>query len=139
MIKPSILFLLFTSITFCLKAQSLDPKKYIIEHEKDIVKEQPAPHNGGGNSLGYTFFNDALDFKTVFKKRVLIPGAAIGYHLQKEDEVYYIISGKGEMKLNNETYNVKPGDAILTRTGSSHSITNTTEEDLMIIIVYEKL
>lgn len=139
MIKYSILFLFFTCLSFCVKAQSFDPKKYIIEHEKDIMQEQPAPHKGGGNSLGYTFFNDAKDYKTVFKKRVLKAGAAIGHHTQKEDEVYYIVSGNGEMKLNDETYSVKPGDAILTRTGSSHSLKNTTKEDLVVIIVYEKL
>jgi len=131
----SFLFLFFSITT--IQAQTFDPQKYIIEHEKDIAIEQPAPHRGGGNSVGYSFFKDAKDYKTAFKKRVLKPEAAIGYHQQKEDEVYYIVSGKGMMKLNDETYEVNSGDAILTRTGSSHSIKNISNEDLVLIIVYE--
>ena len=129
------LFLLF--FTSAIQAQQFDPQKYIIEHEKDIAVEQPAPHHGGGNSVGYSFFKDAKDFKTTFRKRVLKPDAAIGYHQQKEDEVYYVVSGRGMMKLNEESYEVNSGDAILTRTGSSHSIKNTSKEDLVLIIVYE--
>jgi mannose-6-phosphate isomerase-like protein (cupin superfamily) len=129
------LFLLFFSTT--IQAQTFDPQKYIIEHEKDIAVEQPAPHRGGGNSVGYNFFKDAKDFKTTFRKRVLKPDAAIGYHQQKEDEIYYVVSGKGMMRLNEETYEVNSGDAILTRTGSSHSIKNMGKEDLVLIIVYE--
>lgn len=128
-------FILF--FTIATRAQTFDPQKYIIEHEKDIAIEQPAPHLGGGNSVGYSFFKDAKDYKTAFKKRVLKPEAAIGYHQQKEDEVYYIVSGKGLMKLNDKTYEVNSGDAILTRTGSFHSIKNTGYEDLVLIIVYE--
>ncbi|WP_353134207.1 cupin domain-containing protein [Pseudopedobacter sp.] len=118
--------------------QEFDPQKYVIESEKNIAKEQPGPHKGGGESIGYSFFSDIKDYKTAFRKRVLKPGAAIGYHQQKEDEVYYILSGNGEMKLNDKIYNVKDGDAILTRTGSWHGITNKTKKDLVLIIVYEK-
>ena len=118
--------------------QEFDPQKYVIESEKNIGKEQPGPHKGGGESIGYSFFSDIKDYKTAFRKRVLKPGAAIGYHQQKEDEVYYILSGNGEMKLNGKIYNVKDGDAILTRTGSWHGITNKTKKDLVLIIVYEK-
>lgn len=118
-------------------SQTFDPQKYIIEKESNISKEEPGPHKGGGNSVSHVFFKDAKDYKTSFRKRVLKPTAAIGYHQQKEDEVYYIVSGKGEMKLNEETYEVTSGDAILTRTGSSHGIKNTSKEDLVIIIVYD--
>ncbi len=130
----SLFLILFITTT---KAQPFDPQKYIIEKEDDIAKEQPAPHRGGGNSVGYSFFQDAKDYKTAFKKRVLKEGAAIGYHTQKEDEVYYIVSGKGIMTLNDKPYEVYPGDAILTRIGSSHGLKNNSKEDLVVIIVYD--
>lgn len=72
-----------------------------------------------------------------FRKRVLHPRSAIGYHLQKEDEVYYIISGSGEMQMNGKTFPVKAGDAILTRSGSSHGLKQTGKGDLTIIIAYQ--
>jgi mannose-6-phosphate isomerase-like protein (cupin superfamily) len=111
---------------------------YILEHDADVAKTGPAPHDGPGRSTGYSFFEKAADFKQVFRKRVLHPGAAIGYHPQKEDEVYYILSGEGVMQMNGKEFPVKPGDAILTRPGSSHGLKQTGKDDLTLIIVYEK-
>ncbi|HMV47269.1 MAG TPA: cupin domain-containing protein [Blastocatellia bacterium] len=111
---------------------------YVLEHDADIAKTGAAPHNGPGRSTGYSFFEKATDFKQVFRKRVLHPGAAIGYHPQKEDEVYYILSGTGVMQMNGKEFPVKPGDAILTRPGSSHGLKQTGKDDLALIIVYEK-
>ncbi len=124
----------FISFSFQNKFQQ---KGFILEHEKDIAKQEPGTHNGGGNTIGYSFFSNAKDLKLVFRKRVLKPGAAIGYHLQNEDEIYYIISGSGIMKMNDSTFTVKAGDAILTRPGSSHGLQQTGKEDLVIIINYE--
>ncbi|MDQ3013265.1 MAG: cupin domain-containing protein [Acidobacteriota bacterium] len=111
---------------------------YILEHDADVAKTGTAPHNGPGRSTGYSFFEKAADFKQVFRKRVLHPGAAIGYHLQKEDEVYYVLSGTGVMQMNGNEFPVKAGDAILTRPGSSHGLKQTGKEDLTLIIAYEK-
>jgi mannose-6-phosphate isomerase-like protein (cupin superfamily) len=119
-------------------AKQSDQAGYILEHEKDIAQQQPGPHDGGGNTTAFNFFSKAADCKLVFRKRILHPGSSIGYHLQKEDEIYYIISGTGEMKMNGETFAVAAGDAILTRPGSSHSLTQTGINDLVIIINYEK-
>lgn len=111
---------------------------YILEHDAEVAKSGPAPHRGPGRSTGYSFFEKAADFKQVFRKRVLHPGAAIGYHPQKEDEVYYILSGEGVMQMNGKEFPVKSGDAILTRPGSSHGLKQTGKDDLTLIIVYEK-
>ena len=127
----------FISFSFNDKQQPQPQQKFIIEHENDIAKQEAGTHNGGGNTIGYSFFSKAKDLKLVFRKRVLKPGSAIGYHLQNEDEIYYIISGKGIMKMNDSTFAVQAGDAILTRPGSSHGLQQTGKEDLVIIINYE--
>lgn len=124
---------------FALQTSSQPQDKgYVLEKEKDIAKDEPGPHNGGGLSTAYSFFNDVPGNKLAFRKRVLHPGAAIGYHLQEEDEVYYILSGTGDMKMNGKTFTVQQGDAVLTRPGSSHGLTQTGKDDLTILIVYEK-
>jgi mannose-6-phosphate isomerase-like protein (cupin superfamily) len=110
---------------------------YILEHENDIAKNEAGTHNGGGNTIGYSFFSKTDGLKMVFRKRVLHPGSAIGYHLQNEDEIYYIISGTGEMQINGKSFQVKAGDAILTRPSSSHGLKQTGKDDLVIIINYE--
>jgi len=128
----ALLLSISTSIAFSQTAQP-----YILEHENDVAKNELGTHNGGGSTVGYSFFSKADGLKMVFRKRVLHPGSAIGYHLQKEDEIYYIISGTGEMQMNGKSFAVKAGDAILTRPGSSHGLKQTGKDDLVIIINYQ--
>jgi mannose-6-phosphate isomerase-like protein (cupin superfamily) len=111
---------------------------YVLEHDSDIAKEQPGTHNGGGRTIGYSFFNDVPNLRLVFRKRALKPGSAIGYHEQKEDEIYYVLSGRGEMTIDGKTFEVRAGDAILTRPGSSHGLKQTGADDLVIMINYER-
>ncbi|WP_293313179.1 cupin domain-containing protein [Pedobacter sp. UBA5917] len=127
-----------TFISVKANAQSADTSKYIIENDTEVAKEEAGTHNGGGKTTGFNFFANAKNLKTAFRKRVLKPGSSIGYHLQKEDEIYYVISGNGTMQINGKTFAVKPGDAILTRPGSSHGITPNADNDLVIMIVYGK-
>jgi len=126
------------ALNFNAKAQTIDTSKFILQNDVDVAKEEPGTHKGGGKTIGYNFFADAKNLKTVFRKRTLKSGSSIGYHPQKEDEIYYVISGNGKMKMNGETFPVKPGDAILTRPGSSHSIQPNPGNDLTILIVYER-
>jgi len=111
---------------------------YILEHEKDIAKNEPGPHEGSGTTTAYSFFTKATTSKLVFRKRVLHPGASIGSHPQKEEEIYYILSGAGEMTMNNEKFTVQAGDAILTLPGSSHGLKQSGKDDLVILIDYQK-
>jgi mannose-6-phosphate isomerase-like protein (cupin superfamily) len=113
------------------------PGGYVIEHDADIAKSEPGTHNGGGQTVGYSFFKSVPDLKLVFRKRALKPGSGIGLHEQKEDEIYYVLSGKGSMTLDGKTVEITPGTAVLTRTGSSHSLKQVGGEDLVIMINYE--
>ena len=119
-------------------APSPGAQRYLFERDGDVAKNEPGPHDGGGPSTGYSFFEKAPDLKFSFRKRVLHKGAAIGYHLQKTDEVYYITGGQGVMTINGESMPVKPGDAVLTRAGSSHGLVQKGEGDLTIIITFQK-
>jgi mannose-6-phosphate isomerase-like protein (cupin superfamily) len=112
------------------------PGRYVIQHDADVATEQPGSHGGGGTTTGYSFFAREPGLRLVFRKRALHPGSGIGYHLQKEDEIYYVLSGTGEMRLNDSTYTVGPGTAILTRAGASHGLKQTGTEDLVILINY---
>ena len=110
---------------------------YIVEHDADVAKKEPGTHNGGGETIGYSFFAQAPKMPFVFRKRALKPGSGVGYHEQKEDEVYYVLSGKGVMTLDDKPVEIGPGTAVLTRPGSSHGLKQTGNEDLVVIIAYE--
>ena len=128
----------FTARSFT-QAQGTPPSPgYILEREAEVKKTGGAPHSGPGRSTGYSFFDNVASFKYVIRKRVLHPGAAIGYHLQKENEVYYLLSGTGTMQMNGKEFPVKAGDAVLTLSGSSHGLKQEGKEDLVLLISYEK-
>ena len=113
------------------------PGGYVVEHDAEVAKDEPGTHNGGGQTVGYSFFKSVPALKLVFRKRALKPGSGIGHHVQKEDEIYYVLSGKGAMTLDGKIVEITPGTAVLTRTGSSHSLKQVGNEDLVILINYE--
>ncbi len=50
-------------------------------------------------------------------------------HIHTEcEEVIFILSGKGEIKIGQEVFPMKPGDAIYLPTGVEHLIRNTGKE-----------
>src|SRR5947208_3517814 len=108
----------------------------MIQHDADVAKTEPGTHNGGGQTIGYSFFAKAPHLPFVFRKRALHPGSGIGLHTQTEDEVYYVLSGTGEMTLDGERHQITPGTAILTQTGSSHSLKQVGPEDTVMINTY---
>jgi len=110
---------------------------FIVQHDAEIAKNEPGTHNGGGQTIGYSFFDKTPGMKFVFRKRALHPGAGVGPHEQKEDEVYYVLSGKGVMTVDDTKVDMTPGTAVLTRPGSSHSLKQMGNEDLVVLISYE--
>lgn len=73
-------------------------------------------------------------------KLTLEPGASIGSHTHdQEEEIFYILSGKGLVDDNGSTSEVKPGDAVLTGGGRYHSIRSTGDVPLemtAVILLY---
>src|ERR1700752_1047121 len=109
---------------------------FVVEHDAQVQTVEPGTHNGGGQTVGYSFFKNVPNLKIVFRKRALKPGSGIGYHEQKEDEIYYVLSGRGLMTVDGKSFEVGPGTAVLTRPGSSHGLKQTGAEDLVILIKY---
>jgi quercetin dioxygenase-like cupin family protein len=108
----------------------------IIEQDSTVARQEAGPHNGGGETTAYPFFADAEELALVFRKRALHPGASIGYHRNDADEIYYVLSGHGELTVDGVRHEVGPGTAILTRPGSSHGLRQLGREDLVILINY---
>jgi mannose-6-phosphate isomerase-like protein (cupin superfamily) len=119
-------------------AQTKAKGGYVVEHDAELAKPEPGTHNGGGDTVGYSFFAKAPGLKLVFRKRALKPGAGIGYHEQKEDEIYYVLSGRGIMTVDDKSFEVTPGTAVLTRPGSSHGLKQAGPDDLVIMLNYEQ-
>src|SRR5215210_4708665 len=85
-----------------LLAQGTEKGGFIVQHDAEIAKNEPGTHNGGGQTIGYSFFDKTPGMKFVFRKRALHPGAGVGHHVQHEDEVYYALSGTGVMTVDDK-------------------------------------
>lgn len=63
-------------------------------------------------------------------------GASVGEHVHSGDEeVYFIISGKGVFSEDGVSVDVGPGDVSVTLNGHKHFITNTGDEPLVFLAV----
>ena len=57
-------------------------------------------------------------------------------HSHDVDEGLYIISGKGSVKINEETHNIRTGDFINVPRGSDHTIITGQKSKLKIFFVF---
>ena len=72
----------------------------------------------------------------LFSKITIPQGNSIGMHEHVDDfEIYYILSGKGQVLDNDKLVEVNEGDVIYTANGNKHYIENIGEEDLVFIAV----
>ena len=132
------IFATWTAVAALQRPAATAPGGFVLERDSEVRANEPGPHAGGGQTTAYSFFKKAPGLTLVFRKRALKPGSAIGYHLQNEDEIYYILSGRGSMTIDGKSFDVGPGDAILTRPGSSHGLKQVGNEDLVLMINYEQ-
>ena len=74
----------------------------------------------GGNaaSLGYSVFT---------------PGTALAPVKHETEEVAYVVSGSGELRLEGEAVQFGGGDALHIPGGTWHAVVNTGEEDVVMV------
>jgi mannose-6-phosphate isomerase-like protein (cupin superfamily) len=70
--------------------------------------------------------NSAIRNQTLAEARLRPGGSTTPHRHLKTEEIYYILEGTGEMRIDGETKMVGIGDAIGIPPGSLHQITNTT-------------
>lgn len=106
----------------------------------ELVKtSQPGPHDGLGTTTVYPYFDHGETKLLAFRKRILHPGSTIGLHpMEPEEEVYYVISGKGRFTANGKVMDVGPGTAILMRRGAVVALEPSGKEDLVMFIAYPR-
>jgi len=65
----------------------------------------------------------------------LEPGKEISSHVDPMEEIYMVMSGTGLMRVGDEEKQVGPGDATWLPKGLPHSLVNTGQENLVILVV----
>jgi len=65
----------------------------------------------------------------------LATGRRIEPHVDPMEEIYFVMSGEGEMSVDGETHHVAAGDAIWIPSGAEHGLANTGKENCVILVV----
>lgn len=63
-------------------------------------------------------------------------GGQVPWHNQEQEEVYFIVEGRGEMCLGEERREVSTGQAVYIPSGVFHQLTNIGDTPLRMIYVY---
>jgi mannose-6-phosphate isomerase-like protein (cupin superfamily) len=65
------------------------------------------------------------------------PGESATLHRLKSSEVYYILTGRGEMEIDDETVKVVPGQAVYVPAEARQRIKNTGQAELGFICLVD--
>jgi mannose-6-phosphate isomerase-like protein (cupin superfamily) len=77
--------------------------------------------------------NSAIRNQSLAEARVGPGERTTPHYHPRSEEIYYILSGRGEMRLEQETRPVGPGDAIAIPPGQVHTIANPGPEPLVFL------
>ena len=109
----------------------------VVVNERDVVRQEAPPHGAIGMSTAYRISDVVPQPRTMeFRKRVLHKGAAIGLHPIAHDEVYYVLSGEGEVTSDGVSQRLRPGMAAYLYNGAVVGIRKIGRKPLSLIISY---
>ncbi len=67
---------------------------------------------------------------------ILEPGATIGEHTHEGDEeIYFVLEGRGTMIVDGVRHEIGPGDAAITRSGHSHGLENGPDAPMRLLVI----
>ncbi len=77
--------------------------------------------------------NSSIRNQSLAEARLPSGASTTPHYHPRTEEIYYIISGRGRMRIDGNTRDVGPGDAIAIPPGQTHQITNTGAEPLVFL------
>jgi mannose-6-phosphate isomerase-like protein (cupin superfamily) len=94
----------------------------------------------GDNTILRELFNplkDDMKLRYSLAHAIVKPGNASTKHKLKTSEVYYILQGTGTMYIDDESAEVKQGQAIYIPPEALQYIKNTGNEDLVFLAIVD--
>lgn len=77
--------------------------------------------------------NSAIRNQSLAEARLPVGGATQEHFHPRTEEIYYITHGTGRIRIENETREVKAGDAIAIPPGQKHKLWNTGGKVLRLL------
>ncbi len=79
--------------------------------------------------------NSILRQQSLAEAIVPAGGATEEHYHATSEEIYYVLSGAGEMRVEDETFVVREGDAVALLPGERHKIWNRGNADLVFLCI----
>ena len=80
-----------------------------------------------------SYRNSAIRNQSLAEARLEAGQATTPHYHPRAEEIYFIVSGSGQMRIDNEAQDVGRGDAIAIPPGAVHQIVNTGNSDLRLL------
>jgi mannose-6-phosphate isomerase-like protein (cupin superfamily) len=77
--------------------------------------------------------NSAIRNQSLAEARIPAGGSTQEHYHPRAEEIYFITAGTGRTRIEGETREVKPGDAIAIPPGQRHKLWNTGAETLRLL------
>jgi len=77
--------------------------------------------------------NSTIRNQSLAEARLPVGGATQEHFHPCAEEIYYITHGIGKIRIENETHDIKSGDAIAIPPGQKHKLWNTGTETLRLL------
>ncbi len=111
----------------------------MVKREDQMTAEVRRQMRGGRGEVEilHVFGQEELKGRCrLFARLRLAQGCSIGAHPhENEEEAFYILRGEAQATEDGRAYTLRPGDAMLTGGGASHSIENARAEPLEVLAV----
>ena len=113
--------------------------QFVNFHMDPKLLKPVANMDGGTGSVMYRRLLDPTVFLTAWSfvdDVSILSGASIGPASDPNmSEIYFVLSGAGTVKVNDETANIKEGDAIPVDLAQTHSLTQSGSEPLHLLVI----
>jgi mannose-6-phosphate isomerase-like protein (cupin superfamily) len=101
--------------------------------DPEVLATTYRAHGGGTARMVMTsHFLEGIEF---LAHALLPPGNVLEEHVDPVEEIYYILTGGGLMKVGDEEREVKEGDAIWIPAGAPHRLKNSLDVTTAIMVV----
>lgn len=111
----------------------------MIKRADEMLSELRENVRGGKGTVEFVHIFDRQELKgqaRIVARLILNPGCSIGKHPhENEEEIYYMMKGKGQIDDNGDVRELCAGDVAITGGGGYHSIINNSDEILEIFAV----
>jgi len=111
-------------------------------NKNDFIKNerQTSAFKAADGAIVYELFNpdnSAIKIMSV-ASGFLEAGKKARLHRHEEsDEIYYVLSGQGQVQLGEKIFDVRPGDAICVPVNMVHGLINTSQEKPLKVLAVE--